>query len=316
MKILNLLLLLVSLFVSVLLAEGVVRLLKPWTEFEHVREQMVNRRAGGPNSVLRFMVDPEFGFRPRLGIGNEYNRFGTLQNQYESDKRPEITRLLFIGDSVTRRGKIVSALRALYGEENFEYWNAGVEAFNLTQEVPFFLRFNAAIAPDHVILTLSMNDYESTPVTFEDEDNLVVSLPNQPAKQLNSWLLLNSYLYRLFLRVQLSHGAASYDAIVTETRTSFKQLQEYLDFNDVRLTVLVLPILRPENEWRPHEKRARASALAMLEDAGVRYFDLLPTMNVALAEGIAVEEQPGDWWHPNEIISERFAEFLFREGLL
>ncbi|MFT4614236.1 MAG: hypothetical protein ACI9NT_001380, partial [Bacteroidia bacterium] len=52
------------------------------------------------------------------------------------------------------------------------------------------------------------------------------------------------------------------------------------------------------NEWRPHEKCARASALAMLEDVGVRYFDLLPTMNVALDEGIAIEEEPGGWWHP------------------
>jgi hypothetical protein len=316
MKTLNVLLLLVSLFVSVLLAEGAVRLLRPSTGFEAVREQMEKRHAEGAYSALGFMVDPEFGFRPRLGIGNEYNRFGTLRNQYERDKRPEITRLLFIGDSVTRRGRIIQALRAQYGEDLFEYWNAGVGSFNLPQEVGFFLRHNAALAPDHVILTLHMNDFESTPVTFEDEDNLFLVSPNQPAIQLNSWLLFNSYLYRLYLRVQLSDSAASYDAIVTETHTSFKQLQEYLDLNGIRLTVLVLPILRSENEWKPRHKRFRASALAMLEDSGVRYFDLLPVMNIALAEGIAVEEQPGDWLHPNEIISERFAEFLFREGLL
>jgi hypothetical protein len=114
----------------------------------------------------------------------------------------------------------------------------------------------------------------------------------------------------------VSDSAASYDAMAAETRASFKQLQEYLYLNGIRLTVLVLPILRSENEWGPHHKRARVSALAMIEDAGGRYFDLLPVMNIALAEGIAVEEQPGDWLHPNDIISERFAEFLFREGLL
>lgn len=46
MKILSYLLLLASLFVSVLLASGAVRLLKPWTQIERVSVQMISRRDG------------------------------------------------------------------------------------------------------------------------------------------------------------------------------------------------------------------------------------------------------------------------------
>ena len=123
---------------------------------------------------LSFVVDPSFGFRPVLGDG-PYTRFGTLANDYAAAKPPGVNRLLFIGDSVTHRGQIVEALRAVYGSQKYEYWNAGVESFNTVQEVEYYKRFNRAINPDHVILTLHLN---ATPA-FREDGTLVAR--TQPA---------------------------------------------------------------------------------------------------------------------------------------
>ncbi len=50
-------------------------------------------------------------------------------------------RVLFLGDSVTARGGIIAELASLYGNEQFEYWNAGVESYDTCQEVRYFERY-------------------------------------------------------------------------------------------------------------------------------------------------------------------------------
>ena len=80
---------------------------------------------------LPLTFDPELGFRPVLGDA-KYNVDGTRVNRYLSKKPPEACRILFLGDSATARGKMIAALEAVYGEEPFEYWNAGVEALPST----------------------------------------------------------------------------------------------------------------------------------------------------------------------------------------
>src|SRR5262249_23296537 len=123
------------------------RLRAPYRAFGGASE-LTQFRYGGPGGLSTFVIDPTFGFRPVLGEG-PYTRFGTLANDYAAAKPPGVQRLLFIGDSVTHRGLIVDALRAEYGAQQYEYWNAGVEAFNTVQEVEYYRRFNRPIHPDH-----------------------------------------------------------------------------------------------------------------------------------------------------------------------
>src|SRR5688572_18633078 len=49
--------------------------------------------------------DRELGARPVLD-GKSYGAHGALVNDYPLERRPGVERLLFVGDSVTRRGKI------------------------------------------------------------------------------------------------------------------------------------------------------------------------------------------------------------------
>jgi hypothetical protein len=263
----------------------------------------------------RVTVDPDFGFRPILP-NRQYSRFGTLKNDYPESKAPGLTRLLFIGDSVTRRGQIVEALRAHYPSWKYEFWNAGVESFNTVQEVAYYRRFNRPIRPDHVILTFHLNDFETTPVAFRDSNGkLVVYAPNLPLRQLSPWLFEHSYVYRYWLGFVSARKSARTD-IITEARTSLAELQRLVADDNAQLTVLVLPILTAQSQWKPEYHEYRRQILEILESLKIRHFDLLNPLNKALAAGAVVTES-GDYvfWHPSAEAAAFFAKYLHAERL-
>jgi hypothetical protein len=262
-----------------------------------------------------FIVDPEFGFRPRLD-NDVFDAHGTHRNEYPLAKTPERTRLLFVGDSVTARGRIVSALRERYGDAAYEYWNAGVESFNTVQEVAFYRKYNAAIEPDHVIVTFHLNDYETTPIAFRGEaGRLMVYALNRPSREIQPWLFQNSYLYRFWLG-RVSRGGDDFRGVVLETEAALRTLRDELDAGETRLSVLVLPLLQRPQKWAPQKAQARLRILRFLEFEGIRHFDLFPVLEEALRDGVKVQEAPGDTWHPNAEIAERFARYLWGAGLL
>jgi hypothetical protein len=144
------LLVLSGLCLALLASEGALRLLRPYATWQAATELPQFRR--NAKDVARyFVVDPAMGFRPVLG-NDAFNTFGTVVNSYPLEIRPQVERLLFLGDSVTRRAKIIKSLRALYGKDRYEDWNAGVESFNTVQELAFYKAYNRHIRPDHVIL--------------------------------------------------------------------------------------------------------------------------------------------------------------------
>ena len=301
--------------ISILAIEVFHRFKAPYRALGGAQELPQFRR-GAPDTLSAFVVDPDFGFRPKLGSGS-YTRFGTLANGYSETKRPGVTRLLFIGDSVTRRGQIVEALRAQYGSQHYEYWNAGVESFNTVQEVAYYKRFNRPIDPDHVILTFHLNDFETTPVAFREADGtLVVYAPNRPIQRLNPWLFQHSYTYRYWLGL-LSSRKAARSAIIEEVRASLAELQRVVAADHARLTVLGLPILRPLNDWKPEYREYRRLILQMLTSLPIRHFDLILPLNKALADGVIVTETGDDlFWHPSPEVAAYFAKYLRTQKIL
>lgn len=297
---------------ALLAAEVGLRLWRPHGAFGAGWELHWTRRN---ESTRLYTVDPEFGFRPILAT-DLFSRYGTRVNDYPIAKAAGKRRLLFVGDSVTFRGKIVEAIRRAYGQERFEYWNAGVESFNTVQEVRYYRRYNAAIRPDHVIVSFHLNDLETTPVAFVNrEGRLVVYAPHVPLRRVSPWLFAHSYVYRLLLGAMIEdrRGRAQ---IVQEVRRHLAELRDCLAADGIALTVLVLPMFRPTEEWRPEEAEARRTILRVLADLQVRHFDLLEPLNEALADGVVVQEAPTDPCHPSEAAAERFAAYLRRRGLL
>lgn len=264
-----------------------------------------------------YTIDEDFGFRPILD-GALYGEHGTLTNDYSIEKRSGIARVLFVGDSVTRRGRIVSALRRRYGDERFEYWNAGVDSFNTVQEVEFFNRYNAPLEPDHVVLTFHNNDFETTPVVFLDDDGkMVLYSPYLPRRSMNGWLFRNTLSYRALLGLLVeSRGRSLRADIVSETRRALKELSNTLADRGIDFTVVILPILEPVEHWRPEQHENHATAVALMEELDLQYYDLLEPMQQAMEDGVNPREGGEDNWHPSQEIAEYFADHLRAQDLL
>jgi hypothetical protein len=301
--------------VALLLAELLLKLVAPHAGMEMARELDWFRRGDSLGEL--FVVDPEFGFRPKLGT-TYADEWGTRPNDYDIEKSPGVTRVLFVGDSVTRRGHMIAGLRELYGEDDFEYWNAGVESFNVMQAISYFERFNASIDPDHVVLSLHNNDFETTPVAFRDGDRLVVYAPKHPRAEVNDWLFRNSHLYRigwgLVLRARDGWEKPS-PSIVRESEERLARFQDLLEKRGIGLSIVVLPLFGPPEGWSEEENRSREHALRIMNVHGFRYFDPLPALRAALEEGEEVQEPPGDRWHPSPEMGLRMARYLFDQGI-
>jgi len=265
-----------------------------------------------------FTSHPQLGFVPLLD-GQVYNAFGTRLNGYDAADRAGRQRLLFVGDSVTSRGRIMGALQSLAGDAAFEYWNAGVEGYNTAQEVAFYRLYNAALQPDHVILTFHNNDFEITPVAFEDADGrLVVYAPRVPLASYDPTLFGQSALYRLLL-AQLVDDDAEINR-GTIARDSLAELQALVerprpDGSRGRLSVVLFPLLLPVAEWPASARKSRQLSLGILASLHLQTFDLLPAMETMLASGVDLQQVPGDAQHPSPEAAAGFAQYLFAAGL-
>ena len=310
----KLLLLLTTLALSVLVVEVVFRITRPQRAFQAASELEAFRL--NPEDLTRyFEIDPRFGFRPVLGSGL-YGDAGTRVNDYTLKKPPDTTRLLFLGDSVTARAHIVEAVRDLYGDEHYEYWNAGVESFNTVQEVNYYLLYNAVVAPDHVILAFHLNDFGTTPIAFmNDEGAIVVYAPNRPLREINPWLFQHSYTYRFIIGL-VSQTTTDRRGVIEEVRASLVTLRGALDQSGAKLTVLVLPTLLPLDEWSEHDRERRAIIRGFLDELDITYVDLWDPLREALGEGIAVMEDEGDVWHPSPAVAAYFARYVRDAGVL
>jgi hypothetical protein len=307
-------LLCVAIAIGLGLCEFVLRMMSPGETFGTAQE-LPWLRGMDARDAAQFEISPEFGFLPKMGT-EVRSQYGTLANDYPDAKTPGRTRLLFLGDSVTSRGRIVRAIEAIYGDDRYEYWNAGVESYNAVQEVAFYEAFNAQIEPDHVILTFHLNDYETTPVVTRDADgNMIVYRLNRPARQINRTLFVNSQLYRAMISLGRSRRADA-TAIAHEADVSLKELAARLRREDIVFSVIVLPFMSPDSEWNPGLVSRRKRILKFLKRNQIRHFDLLPPLRLAIGHGVDVQERPGDAWHPSDSVSQYFARHLHEQGLL
>ena len=250
--------------------------------------------------------DAEAGYLPVLGRG-EYDTHGFLRNDYDLQKRKG-KRLVFAGDSVTHRRRLVNALRKVYGEDHYEYWNAGVESFNTRQELVLYRRYNAVVKPDQVILEFHNNDFRATPLCVREDGKFKVY---EPGMGINPWLFEHSYLYRwAWPRTDDRHKRAQ---LVYDSLVEFKAL---LAQQKVGFRIILLPMFKPLAQYDRSELWSRQLSLEYFKELNLTFYDMLPVVENALQEGLEITEKPGDWFHPNDLIAERMARELKRQDLL
>jgi len=296
----------VSVLVGLVLAEGALRVLRPHGTLRSAHELPWMNTL--PHVRTIFTVDPEFGFRPVLP-SKLYDRHGILHAEYDTTD-VDSERILFLGDSVTANGKILRATREACGRDDVEYLNAGVGSFNTLQEIAYYRRYAHRTEPDHVVLTFNMNDVETTPVVFrEDDGNLRVFATFAPYEDVNLFLYRHSYVYRLYLGLRYPRDSRLED-VLGDIDDGFASLSDELARAGVDFTVLVLPLSLPRAQWSARDVRVYEDVIAMLHTHGIEHLDLRPTLDEAAEAQLPLAPSAGDLFHVTEDLAALYGREL------
>ena len=271
-------------------------------------------RKGAYRSTQLFTTDTALGFRPWLRTG-PYNEYGTLQNSYNFEKQRDRTRVLFLGNTATYDGAVIQAMKNLHGEENFEYWNAGVPAFNTIQQIQFYKLHNARLNPDHVVMMIQPDDVETTPLAFRSRGTeLTVYLPNIPRAEIDPWLFEKSYVYRFVRSFSISDGDGQH-RIMEEYRARLAEFRDTLAREHIRLSVILLPLLAPMELWSQDEIKRTNEMLAILNELRLDHYDLREAMSETAPLDAKLHDTTAQPWTPTPEIAQTFARYLTKRGL-
>lgn len=288
-----------------------------------VRALMPKGRLLSPTAIATFAAraatertmitaDDELGHAPVLG-GPVYDEHGLLRAFPLRDgvaKRPGLPRLLFLGDSVTRRASLVAPLRAFADAtgQPCEILNAGVESWNPVQEVAGYFRSQQALAADHVIVSLHNNDLTESTVMCLRNGVLTLCNPGSFVPVDPAWYG-RSILYQLYVhgrhtdRLRPEHYLFRAD----DVERALVRLRDEVQGRGAKLTVVVLPIFAAERDWQPHERRSRERGLQIVQRLGVASVDLQSACEALAAAGVPVRVVPTDPYHPSDACSAALA---------
>ncbi|HEU4418276.1 MAG TPA: hypothetical protein VFT55_05015, partial [Planctomycetota bacterium] len=308
----------VAALVSLLLAEYVVRLVVPARQwFDSERLDFFEAQAKAAKSSLQ--PDEELGFVP-VRDGNSYDAFGLLREEGPTPsvaKPPRTHRVLFLGDSVTARRRIVLPLRALWGGGAVEFLNAGFDGANPVQTVELYFRHQRQLAPDQVVFTLHNNDLTVTTTCLCDAHGTLRICNPHDLQALNFGLYRWSALYRLWFSAGYRDymSADHYLDLAEPVAAALRRLRDEVASRGARLDVLLLPILSAPADWGPHQRASRERELEILGELGATTVDLLPACEELLTAKVPVMQGPDDLWHPNHDSGAYFALAAVRAGV-
>jgi hypothetical protein len=262
--------------------------------------------------ATRFVLDDELGFRPELGVG-EYDERGLVATHVpaagavDAGRARDRARVLVLGDSVTRRGRIIRRLEELQGE-CFVFLNAGVEAYGAAQAAGYYARYGAPLRADHVVLTLHPNDFRRVPALLRDKSGVYLFDGGTTPRRLRPALFSASYLYRLVHAVRARRGGAL--ALEADVEAAVIRLRAAVAERGARLLVLALPTFEPPERWTPEDRAVHRRMIELLATLGVPHVDLEEPVRRAAARGLELQETPGDPWHPSDDAAAEIARYL------
>ncbi|MBI1380362.1 MAG: hypothetical protein GC161_04665 [Planctomycetaceae bacterium] len=264
----------------------------------------------------QWQLDPECGYVPTPG-NPDYGAHGALANDYPLDRTPGVGRVLFVGDSATRRGRVLEGLGPAAAARRVELWNAGVDAFGTAQTAAYLDRVLPKVRPDAVVLTFHLNDFETTPIVFlDDKGDLVQFFPGNP-RYLSPFLLANSGLYRHWVRRTAEAPDPAY--LDQEIEAALQRMKRACEALGARFVVAILPLMASPGQYdegiERHAEALHLRAQMRIRAAGIDPCDWRPAVAQAVALGENVQAVPGDVMHPHPEVAARLAQALLDCGL-
>jgi len=318
---------------SLLAALGAAELLSRWLVWDRVTKT--------EPPLLRLSDDPLLGWEP-VPNTREYNNWGFRGEDIALQKPAGVRRVAFIGDSVTH-GMGVHAHETFahrIGQQlererprRYQVLNCGVPGAGTFQTYRWLETRVLSFDPDLVVLTLTMDDVEPSPVVIRAGDAQIIFL-NQAAEH---WLLNNrahwalvsrSALYRLLHRVvvlalygrddEASHQQTA-RAAPKVARQNVLRMARLCRERGTRLAVVLSPVLLPYR-GTPASLAEHRRAFRLLASLGQDVDALVDLGPLYAAHAGRLKLIEDDNEHPNSVGHRLIAEYLlgelWRRGLL
>jgi WD40-like Beta Propeller Repeat len=295
-----------ALLIGILLIEIALRWFYPVS--------IVNVETGGRAAAATELVTPDetLGIRPVLGTAL-YDNDGILFHRSVISKAESPRKILFIGDSVTGRGRIVEALAKRLAAPNLSLLNGGVDGYNIQQEVEFFFRYQAHLKPNVIVHQMHVNDLQPTTLVVRGRDGSIKSYsPRNKPEHINGFLYRYSQIYRFY--VLQFRSRFSQEEIRSEAYGALRKIRDYARENGIAYHVFLFPGLAPYHEWSALEREARDYFMRVSGQLDLNVVDLWPVAERLIAAGVDIQERPRDTWHPNQRFGEAAAEYILERA--
>jgi lysophospholipase L1-like esterase len=230
------------------------------------------------------------------------NRYGFRERDFDTTRKPQdVTRIAFIGDSVTlgldvRREDTFASLveheaNARLESPAVQTMNFGVDGYNTVQIAELLRTRVLQFAPDVVVYTLCMNDFD-----FEESSGRKSLYFKRPA---SFFLRRLQTLYRSLRNVDYYrfHHSRTHPRIYDEILT----MRDLMQQEGVAFHVAVVPLFRLGRDQQDsfadyHIADLHRHVDRFLEAHRIPFVDMLEPF---LATGIPGTELADDPWHPN-----------------
>jgi lysophospholipase L1-like esterase len=272
----------------------------------HIFSSVPYSNPGTDNPVI---FDGELGYR--LNPAREkISRLGIKNPEVAIPKPAGVHRIVVLGDSIPwdRPGFVDYVRDDLTGRGSYEVINASVPGYTSFQEVRFFERHLADVAPDLVLWIYCLNDNHKFLHRFDEKANMLLTPEAEASLRINSrWdaLVSRSYLLSLLRRRLLgwtaSHPTGGHypwedipDFNVAWKDATWPAYEELLRtmrqrLGSARLVVVAVPFepqLLLRHDSRPEYVRKPQRLLGDLcREHRVPFLDLYPTFSQAYDAG-------------------------------
>jgi len=308
----NSLLVIVSVFIALTIAEITVRCLGIAPQLEYIQK---GRFRLSSNPLIRFELVPNFyaddngRFLDFLGTTNS---LGFRDREHPRHAPQGTQRIIALGDSITQ-GKELKKMENIYTAviENVlnnrgyqvEVFNFGVSGYNTQQEVETLIEKGLPLKPHIVVLQYCLNDKERNTTS-------ILTHLLQQAKDENKWdyrflppFLGKSALYRL-IRYKLLHRPyefggdweKSYDWEYNEASVAryLGILRELAAEHHFQVVVAVFPLFENLHQYEYRDEHLEIQRLAQRN--GFFFIDLLPVFQKYDSNWPVAQ----DYFHPSE----------------
>lgn len=283
-------------------------------------------------AMLQLSDNIFIGWEPIPGTMG-HNRWGFRGDDVSKSRPAGTRRVVCIGDSVTY-GLGVAPHEAFCavlqqklnagGKQRYQLLNFGVPGTNTGQGYERLRAQALAFDPQLVVLTISPDDVETTPVVIRVGDSYVAFVNRAEGHWLLSsrlhWKLVSvSSLYRLFHRgmVLALHGTEDLErgGLQVAPQNTINTIQRFARLcsqRKVRLVVVLSPMLLP-HLGDPRQLRAHRQAFRQLQSVRSSV-DLLVDMGPLYGDHVGqLKLKDEDHEHPNPLGHELFATRLLQE---